>query len=724
MYRSSEPWLLTIAIAIMIAATLVGCRSAPDSKPFAAAPPTLAGAPIVLVTIDTLRADRLGAYGSNRGLTPVLDRFGQDAVRFTAAIAQVPLTVASHATILTGAHPRRHGVRTNDGFTLPADVPTVAESLRHIGYRTAAFVGGYPLQRSAGLSKGFDHYDDAFLRESSGVIERRGEDVVRAAVSWIEQNTSPQGAGQPFFAWLHLFDPHSPYEAPPAFRSAHPQDPYDAEIAYTDAAIGHLFERLRELKLFDRTISIVVADHGESLGEHGERTHGMFVYDSTIRVPLLIRLPGRRPQTITTPVETADIAPTLASAVGASLPPTDGQNLLPLFDGATADPERATYAESYYQAVLLGWSPLRTVRTARWKYIEAPRAELYDLETDPEERDNRIEQRAALANGLRASLSADASHLRPQGAADSGDGGQAPRAAPLTSEAAERLRSLGYLSGATQPTPASLLIDPKDRTAVWTELEDGIDHITRNPVTAADRFTRALQLDPMNGLAMKYLADLSFRAGRLKEAHDGYQRALAAGFRHPDVYINLSSIAERQGRREAARAALAEAVTIAPQDADAWNRLGQLEAERGVLDAARAAFTRAAEASPDRAEPLYNLGLVERRAGNEPVAHAHLREAIARNPRYAEAHYELATGLLAARRPQDALDEYRTALTIQPDYPEALFGAARAALDLGRHDEARRDYERFIAVAPSAYRRQIDAAREALRQLTVRHRQQ
>ena len=694
--------ICTAGLAALVAASLTACRSRSAAE---RSPAVVAGRPIILVTIDTLRADRLGAYGSAKGLTPALDRFAQDAARFTAAVTQVPLTLPAHATILTGLHPEQHGVRTNDGFRLAAGVPTLAEALHARGYATGAFIGGYPLQATFGLARGFDRYDDDFLR-AAGAVERSADEVVRSALAWIDQRQS-----QPFFAWLHLFDPHSPYTPPAPFATAHADAPYDGEVAYTDAAIGRLFEHLQRSGLFSRAAILIVADHGESLGEHGERTHGTFLYDATVRVPLLVKLPDvAASRVVAVPVETADLAPTIASMAGASLGTVDGRSLLPLLaarDGAAGDPDRPAYAESYYQNVLLGWSPLRAVRTARWKFIEAPRPEMYDLERDPGELRNQVDGRAALASGLQRAL--------PFLRADASAGG-APAAA---GESAERLRSLGYLSGSTTPSSATRGVDPKDRVEVWAAIEDGIDRVGRDPRGAQQAFARTLRLDPANGLAMKYLADLSFRAGRLREARDGYRRAIAAGFRHPDAFVNLASIAEREGRPDEARAALMDAVQVVHADGDAWNRLGLLEARLGAVDAARRAFTSAIAAEPVRAEPYYNLAMMERRAGNEPAAQAHLQEALARNPAYPEARYELGTGYLLARQPEPALEAYRAALAARPDYAEALFGAARAALDLGRTDDARRDYERFVRVAPPEYRQQVAAARDALRRLNV-----
>jgi arylsulfatase A-like enzyme/tetratricopeptide (TPR) repeat protein len=670
------------------------------------------GASIVLVTIDTLRADRLGAYGSARSLTPAMDSLAAEGIRFDAAIAQVPLTLPSHATMLTGAHPARHGVRTNDGFRLEPSVPTLAEALKSRGFATAAFIGGFPLHAGTGLARGFGVYDDAFLEEPAAdvgrpKVERPAGEVVQSALTWIEA----QKTGQPFFAWLHLFDPHTPYEPPPGLAGI---PPYDGEVRATDAAVGRLIDRLTAIGQLERVIFVLTADHGESLGEHGERTHGTFLYDATIRVPLIVRLPAARGagMAIAVPVETADIAPTLAAFAGASLPaPTDGRSLLPLIDGDPGDPDRATYAESYYQNVLLGWAPLRAVRTNRWKYVEAPRPELYDLRRDPPETRNLIDERENLAAGLAAALPPRSA----PGAAPS------PGASPgvADAETAERLRSLGYVSGRTVGADESG-VDPKDRVEVWSHLEEGIDRLNRDPAGAARALSAALQLEPRNGLALKYLGDLSYRARRDREALTRYREAIEAGFVHPDVFVNLSAVARRLGDAAEARKALEAAAGLDRESTDIWNELGILRAASGDEGLAREAFSRAIALDPGRAEPHYNLALVLRRGGNEQAAMASLRDAVSRNPSYAEAHFEIGNGLLAARRPADALASYRAALGSRPQYPEALFGAARAAETLGRADDARTYYERFIAAAPTEYPQHLALARAALRRLGPR----
>ena len=714
-----------VAVAALAAAFMLGRQRQvePERSAGITGAAARSRAPIVLITVDTLRADRLGAYGSTRGLTPAMDALAASGIRFDAAIAQVPLTLPSHATILTGAHPARHGVRTNDGFRLPPSTPFLPELLQAGGYPTAAFIGGYPLNRTTGLARGFDVYDDGFLREAAdasaqGPVERRADEVVEAALGWLEARPP----GEPFFAWLHFFDPHTPYDAPAA-PEAPRVPPYDGEVRYTDAAIGRLVDRLTARGLLHRIVLVLTADHGESLGEHGERTHGTFLYDATIRVPLIVRLPGAAGagRTIGAPVETADIAPTLAAIAGTSLPePIDGRSLLELIDGAPGDPERATYAESYYQHVLLGWSPLRAIRTDRWKFVEAPRPELYDLRADPGETGNLIAGRENLATALAAALPP----VEPPGASASGSAGaEAPGANPSTGTgspaiagaAAERLRSLGYLSGRTI-RPGAHGVDPKDRIDVWSHLEDGIDRLHRDPEGARRALTAALDLEPGNGLALKYLGDLSYRAGRDRDALTWYRRAIDAGFVHPDVFVNLSAVARRLGDTAEARKALEAAVALDGASADIWNELGILRATAGADRLAREAFSRAIALDPVRAEPHYNLALVLRRTGDDEGANAALHEAVTRNPVYAEAHFEIGSARLAAD-PAAALASFEAALAARADYPEALFGAGRAAERLGRQDAARSYYERFIAVAPAEYRQHAALARAALARL-------
>ena len=683
-------WLWVLVFSLLG----ISCGRATPTRATPAAPRT-----ILLITIDTLRTDRVGAYGSRRGLTPALDRFAAESVRFDAAVAQVPLTLPSHATILTGLRPPAHGVRTNDGFKLPDDVPTLAEHLRSASYRTAAFIAAFPLRRSTGLARGFDHYDDAFLGARQ---ERRASDVLQAASSWLRER-----AGEHVFLWVHLFDPHTPYAAPAEVATLYPSAPYDAEVAYTDRELGRFLDTLRGLGMYDDSIIAIAADHGEALGDHGERTHGTFVYDSAVRVPLLIRLPGVPSRTVADPVELTDVAPTLAAAAGVRLPRTDGIDLHPLASGARGDLDRAAYSESYYQNVLLGWSPLRAVRTARWKFIEAPRSELYDLAADSGEQVNVAEAQSRLAAGLAGALPPPVPAGSRAGAPDVD-----------RRHARERLRSLGYFSGRTA-APAATGADPKDRIELWNHLEDALELTPTNPSAAERALRRALAIEPSNGLALKYLGDLRYRAARYAEAVSHYRAAIDAGFEHPDAFLNLGSAALRTGDTRSARDALARGLDMDPEAGDAWNQLGTIHASEGRLPDARRAFERALQLRTADAEPRYNLALVARAEGRHDEAMRLLEEAIARRPDYVEALVARGDLLLAQGGADAALASYRAALATRETDVQATFGAARAAAALGMQAEARQQYQRFLRLAPASLASHRAAARRELERLSA-----
>jgi arylsulfatase A-like enzyme len=395
---------------------------------------------ILLVTIDTLRADRVGAYGDAQARTPHLDALARSGLAFDRAYSPAPLTLPSHTTILTGLLPPAHGVRGNGAFALGPGPPTLAEALRARGLRTAAFVGGFPLSRRFGLDRGFEHYDDR-MEKAPGLhfefAERRASEVVSAARTWLAAATGP------VFVWVHLFDPHAPYDPPPAFAGP---DPYRGEIAAADAALGDLMAAWDARK--GPSYVAVTSDHGEAFGEHGEESHSLFVYDATLHVPLVLRghgLPAGRRQA--TPVGLADLAATLLARVGGAGPSLPGRDLT-----ATPLPAVPLYAETLAPRLDFGWSDLRAWRDSRFKLVRAPRPELYDVDADPgETRDlARSDPRrtaamdAALGEAL-AAMGERESVRRPD------------------SEAAERLRALGYAQG---PGGTGSGADPKDRVEV------------------------------------------------------------------------------------------------------------------------------------------------------------------------------------------------------------------------------------------------------------------
>ncbi|HEY3233156.1 MAG TPA: sulfatase, partial [Polyangiaceae bacterium] len=354
-------------------------------------------APLILITVDTLRADRLECYGYTQIKTPHINRLATDGSLFSNAFAHVPLTLPSHWSILTGTYPTFHGVRHNAYAEPRRDTPSLAEALKSGGYASAAFVGSFVLDRRFGLARGFDYYFDNFSASrhegvSPADVERRGDEVVKAFAGWLAHQTHSR-----FFAWIHLFDPHAPYDPPEPFRSLYSGPPYDGEVAFIDRLVGEIVSLLQS-KYPNATI-IFTADHGEALGEHGEETHGLFLYDASLHVPLIVKTGGtRKGSVIDSQVRSIDIAPTLLALAGLQRPGSmQGTNLVPLLRGGRSKAPSSSYSETYYPTYGFGWSELRSVRTEQFKYIDAPRPELYDLASDPKESRNLVASNGAAA---------------------------------------------------------------------------------------------------------------------------------------------------------------------------------------------------------------------------------------------------------------------------------------------------------------------------------------
>jgi arylsulfatase A-like enzyme/Flp pilus assembly protein TadD len=469
---------------------------------------------IVLVTLDTTRADRMGFLGSKKGLTPNLDALAGESVVFTRAYAQAPLTTASHATLLTGTYPLVHGV---EGFSvaLPRGVPTLPELLRQRGYRTGAFVGALILDPVNGLAPGFDRgfevYDAGFRQNGLGedryqTLERRAPEVVGRATTWLRSF-----AGRPFFLWVHVFDPHEPYDAPPSFRAKHP-DAYDAEIAYVDSALGRLFAELKSLQRWNNTLVAVMADHGEAFGEHGERAHGVFLYDSTIHVPLAMKFPqGRHAgKRATGRVGLVDVAPTVLEVAGVPVPrEMNGQSLAHMAAG-NLNREAPAYSATRYPADTFGWSALAALRSDKYLLIRAPRSELYDLTADPQCKNDLAASSRAVAERLTQQLE---NFEKFYAAAAT------PRAeAPVDPRLAEKLAALGYAAPGVR-APALTGADPKDKIAVANQMQAAI---LLNEGHAYESMIPLLQgivaSDPQIFSAQMMLGGAYFEVGRARES--------------------------------------------------------------------------------------------------------------------------------------------------------------------------------------------------------------
>jgi choline-sulfatase len=674
------PLGLTVLVAAVAAAAVVRCRrEEPPAKPRDAA------RNVLLITLDTTRADRLGCYGYAGARTPRLDRLAAEGVRFENAFADAPITLPSHASILTGLHPFAHGVRNNGNFYLPARFDTLATVLDGRGYRTAAFVSSFVLDRRYGLARGFETYDDRTDEpENPGwnpEAERRGDRTVLACNRWLDAYAADR-AGAPFFVWLHLYDPHEPYRPPPPFLEPFAGRPYDGEIAFADAAVGSVFDRLDRLGLLDGSLVAVVADHGESLGDHGEETHSMFLYDGVIRVPMLLWRPGVLPagKTVSPPVRTVDLAPTILDLLGG--PPllaAHGRSLRSAISGGLgATP--AAYAETYVPKLYMNGAALRSLRTDRFKLIEAPRPELYDLARDPGETDNRFAAEPETVGRLRAELQRLTA-----------GGETAMSVGPVDGEAAEKLKALGYLGAGGEMAGAPA---------------DGSEKDPKDLIVAFNRLRRA---------------ERAVRDRKFQEALPDLRSLVAEEPKNAFARLVLGSA--YMGMRDHARAVeqLKTYAALVPTSAHARQSLAIAYANLGDRAAALREAGAAVALDPRLTDArLLRAGILSGQ-GRRREAIEELRAGVAAAPDQPPLRMSLAEVLLDANEAKEAEAEYRaivagdtgTANSGAALLAEARFGLAVALERQGRAAEARAEYER-VAQDPQAPAEVRDAARARL----------
>ncbi len=589
---------------------------------------------VVLVTIDTLRADRVGAYGWRAARTPAIDALAGRGVRAERAFAVAPITLVSHASLLTGVYPPKHGARHN-GMRVRGDVATVAELLHARGFATGAFVAAFPLDRRFGLDRGFDVYSDALPRGADGRVlnERPGREVVDEAVAWLSKRREDGGK---FFLWVHLFEPHAPYEADPSFGTS-PEtrsvsERYDDEVARADVQVGRLVQAVTASSpsSASSTLFIIAGDHGEAFGEHGEIGHSVFVYDTTLRVPLVFAGPGvAGGRVISEPVSLIDVVPTVLELVGQSKGGNlDGVSLTAALAGSRSLGERTLYAESFAPLLDFGWSPLRAIRTGDSKYIAAPKPELYDIAHDGGETHNIIGDHAEIAGTLAARVDqispADLAAAAPTAVAPSND-----------SEAVARLRSLGYLasSGSANASKAKGVArpDPKDRV----ELASRIAEVTSGELHGAALRTtleRLVREEPRNGQMQMRLGFVLQEAGDCAAAVPHFEAAIAAAVPSADPNLGLAECLDATGRRDAARRALAAADRIEPGNPIVAANLGMIALEDNKTAEAITRLRDALSRAPDLHQARFALARAYGRTGQRTDAAREARELLTRLP--------------------------------------------------------------------------------------------
>ena len=670
----------------------------------AANPPARRPRNVILITLDTVRANHLGCYGNKNIQTPTLDSLGHDGVVFERAISQVPLTWPSHAAILTGMYPFQNGVQDFTEQPLDSRFRSVAQAFKQHGYATGAVVSAFVLDRSWGLARGFDFYDDAFAPEAFanrdiGLVDRRAGESVDHALAWLKKNQL-----RPFFFWLHLYDPHSPYDPPEPFRSQYQGHLYDGEIAYADRELGRLVAWLKQTQLYDSTLILFLSDHGESLGEHGEHEHGFFVYNATLHVPLIVKPAagsGIRPGRTMRPVETTAVAATLLEAVG--IHDGMGQQLQShsLLD-AVATSDDVAFSETFYPFSSFGWSPLHSLETTRYHYIEAPQPELYDLDVDREEKNNLAPEQTATLAVLKDKLQAIlANHPYSPGSDHN---------SRLSPDALEKLRALGYVAFRS-PVPAvaltSGLPDPKSKLAEFNSILEAEDALQRHNDDQADALLRKVQEQDPNIYVIPFLiGESALRHEKWDEAADQLQRCLKLNPNFDNAMTGLARALTKLGHPDEAKTWLQKAVSINPQNYRAWYEAGLLDAASNPA-AALSAYQKAITVQPNFYPGQREFGMALFNLKDYVGAAPHLEKAITLGLEDAHLHNYLGICYSRTNRLAKAVRSYRLALKFDPDLAEAHLNLAFALQRLQEPTAAATEYkaackleERFCEFVP------------------------
>lgn len=646
-----------LAVLMVVA---VGCEPKASPSASTAAVKPLEDVNIVVLSLDTTRADRLGCYGCADATTPSMDALAAKGVLFEKAYAQAPLTLPSHCSIMTGRYPREHGVRVNGRNSLNNAHPTLATEAKSRGYATGAFVAASVLHSRYGLNRGFDVFGDDMgpvqFENAHADPQRRGESVTDEALTWLDTVK-----GGKFLAWLHYYDPHHPYDPPEPFRSAH-ESSYDGEIAYMDAQVKRVVDWLEANQLTERTLMVLVGDHGESFGEHGEFGHTIFMYDTNLHVPMLMVHPslprGRR---IADVVEVVDVFPTVLELLGWTRPPDLlSRSLAAAIHGAALTPIES-YSEGQHVNWSYGWAEQRSLTTARWKYISSTRPELYDRSADPEERKSVIDSYPDVAKQMREALVQRYNQMKP------GEAG----AVVLDDAARREIESLGYVSGGSAQASQEFLTpgapDPKDMLDVFGQVKRGRAFLSVDQPEAAipllaeaaagspmsmsihyllgsayqevgrheeavASLQAALRLDPEFPSALSLTAKSLLALNRHDEAIKHYQAALLLDPSNPWIHGSLAQVLRQSGKTDEALAHLHQAIEIEPTYAEALNELGVIAEQRGQQSEALTYYRRAVGASPNHVEGLFNLAMVQIRRGAAGDGASHLRRAVTLKP--------------------------------------------------------------------------------------------
>lgn len=677
---------------------------------------------IIFFTIDTLRADHLECYGYDRVKTPNINRWASEGILFKDNIVQAPLTFPSHSSIFTGTYPLHHGVRDNGGFYLGEDQITLAEALKNQGYTTGAFVAAFVLDSRWGLDQGFDYYYDNFdltkyKTVSLDSVQRRGDEVLAEAFKWLEANSEKK-----YFAWIHLYDPHTPYDPPEPYKTEYSGRHfglYDGEIAYVDQLMGEFRNFMEKKNLLDKTLIILTADHGESLGEHKESAHGFFIYDSDVRVPLIIRFPKNKlaASVITNQVRSIDIMPTILNMLGEEPPESvQGESFLPLILRKKEGDERSAYSETYWPNFHYGWSELKSLRKGRYKFIDAPKPELYDILEDPGEVNNLANKKAALGHEMKRKLVTLIDKYSAEGIEDKG-----PK--KVDNDSLVKLQALGYIGSfhSSSKRKEGKLADPKDKIELYNEIKVAQFLVTEKKMDQAEKKIKDVLNKDSSVLEARYvLGNIYSKQKKYDEAIEEFKKALAV---NPDYYEAIFGLAlayKRTENYDEAIVGFKRLIDIDPKDTKPFLHLGGIYEQRGELDEAMRYLKAAVTIDPESPVFHNNLGAVYLKKKMYDMAEKEIKAALSikRSIPLLNAHFNMALlhearsefdlAVLEYKKEQEtspfnhrpdfnlglfytkikeldkAIEEFKSCIKKKEDFPNAYVFLAKALMDSGK----------------------------------------
>jgi len=650
---------------------------------------------VLLITVDTLRSDHLGCYGYKRIKTPNIDGLAERGTMFKNAISQVPLTLPSHCSLFTSTYPQFNNVRDNGSYRLGQSAVTLAERMQENGYATAAFVSTFVLDSKFGLDQGFETYDDRMQHKSGKRIiehmeaERTADKVTDAAVSWLRDKKTAKN-----FLWVHYFDPHAVYNPPAPYREIYKDNPYDGEIAFTDENIGVLLAALKELKLDEKTLIIFAADHGEGLGEHEEFGHSVFLYDTTLKVPLIFSCPGliTEGKIIEGQVRLIDVMPTILDFLQVERnKEIQGESLIGLMKGRIKSLNLPAYSESLYAKLRYNWSALQSFRTAEWKYIKSPEPELYNTKNDPQELVNlagsRMDVVKELDNRLEIFLTATSSS------------GEAAATAEMDEETRRKLMSLGYIGGdaapgSEDPVPRKLIqVMEKMNLSARLANEGLIDK-------AIEGFREVVKIDPKNTEAYINLAQCYAGLGKYDEAITHFE--IAASFKpdNPEIINDIGTCYTEKMDFNKALDQLNKAIELDAEFTQAYYNRGLVHRKLGNWQHAIEDYDKAIELDAEFAKAYSNRGGVYEKSGNYQRAIEDYDKAIELDPKSAEVYYNRGVVYQRSGNHQQAIKDYHNVIELKPRFKPAYYNRGLAYDKSGNHQQAIGDYIKAIELDP------------------------